>query len=115
MILRNRPLPARRSSDDGGDAVERDEDEDDRGYTWEELQADPELRRLELESSRNRENRVFLPERISRAVTTLGWGFVVVGLLLNQFGLAWVRDPSGGVSIGTLDERDFQREVAKER
>ncbi|KAL3795890.1 hypothetical protein HJC23_002161 [Cyclotella cryptica] len=71
-------------------------------YTWEELQSDPELSRIELESSIRRKNAMLLPQRISQAVSTLAWGFVIVGILLNQLGYAYIRDPSGGIGVGTL-------------
>ncbi|KAL7502101.1 hypothetical protein ACHAWX_000456 [Stephanocyclus meneghinianus] len=71
-------------------------------YSWEELQSDPELSRIELESSIRRKNAMLLPQRISQAVSTLAWTFVIVGILLNQFGYAYIRDPSGGIGIGTL-------------
>ena len=77
-------------------------------------QADPELREQEFNSSMKRKNQIFLPQRISQAVTTLGWIFVVTGIILNQLGYAWVQDPSGGIGIGTLDQSNFQREVMRE-
>lgn len=84
-------------------------------YTWAELQADPKLRKMEFDASMNRKNKLFLPGRISAAVTTLGWLFVGGGIILNSLGYAWVRDPSGGIGVGTLDERAFQREVMREQ
>ncbi len=84
------------------------------GLTWEELSADPELRKIEFDSSMNRKNSLLLPQRISQAITTLAWLFVAGGIILNQFGLAYIKDPSGGIGIGSLDERDFQREVLRE-
>ncbi len=84
------------------------------GLTWEELSADPELRKIEFDSSMNRKNSLLLPQRISQAITTLAWLFVVGGIALNQLGLAYIQDPSGGIGIGSLDERDFQREVIRE-
>ena len=44
----------------------------------------------------------------------MAWLFVAGGIVLNQLGLAYVKDPSGGLGIGSLDERDFQREVIRE-
>jgi hypothetical protein len=84
------------------------------GLTWEELSLDPELRKIEFDSSMERKNSLLLPQRISQAITTLAWLFVVSGIILNQLGLAYVKDPSGGIRIGSLDERDFQREVLRE-
>ena len=54
---------------------------------------------------------MLLPQRISQAITTLGWTFVVTGIVLNSLGFAWVKNPEGGLGIGTLDQRDFQREM----
>ena len=89
-------------------------DEEERaGVTWEEMMSDPELRQIEFDSSIKRKNAMLLPQRISAAVTTLGWLFVGCGILLNQLGLAYVRDPTGGIRIGSLNERDFQAEVVR--
>eukprot|EP00584_Thalassiosira_punctigera_P020145 CAMPEP_0172574598 /NCGR_PEP_ID=MMETSP1067-20121228/136787_1 /TAXON_ID=265564 ORGANISM="Thalassiosira punctigera, Strain Tpunct2005C2" /NCGR_SAMPLE_ID=MMETSP1067 /ASSEMBLY_ACC=CAM_ASM_000444 /LENGTH=199 /DNA_ID=CAMNT_0013367231 /DNA_START=298 /DNA_END=897 /DNA_ORIENTATION=+ len=104
------------NSNDDDDGVEKTDGGDDRDlYTWEELQADPELRKVELDSSMNRKNNMLLPQRISMAVTTLGWMFVIGGVILEQSGYAWVKSPTGGLGIGTLDERDFQMEIMRER
>mmetsp|Transcript_24526 Transcript_24526/g.52015 ORF Transcript_24526/g.52015 Transcript_24526/m.52015 type:complete len:207 (+) Transcript_24526:195-815(+) len=119
---RRHPFPSLhlsgKNDDNGGDDTEKDnaDGESERGesYTWEELQADPELRKLEFDSSTNRKNSMLLPQRISQAVTALGWSFVIGGIILNSLGFAWVKDPSGGIGIGTLDERDFQRELMRE-
>mmetsp|Transcript_25672 Transcript_25672/g.47210 ORF Transcript_25672/g.47210 Transcript_25672/m.47210 type:complete len:210 (-) Transcript_25672:120-749(-) len=100
--------------DDGEKEKETDDTDDGDSYTWDELQADPELRKLEFDSSMNRKNKILLPQRISEAVTTLGWSFVIGGFILNTVGFAWVKNPSGGIGIGTLDERDFQREIMRE-
>ncbi|KAL3782415.1 hypothetical protein ACHAW5_010305 [Stephanodiscus triporus] len=105
---------------EGGGRRNDDEDDDDddekkrAGLTWEEIMSDPELRKIEYDSSVNRKNAMLLPQRISAAVTTLGWIFVVCGVVLNQLGYAYVKDPAGGIRIGSLDERDFQVEVVKE-
>jgi hypothetical protein len=83
------------------------------GLTWEEMMADPKLRQLEDEASRKEWNALLLPQRISQAVTTLGWLFVLGGAILPYFGFAYVRKPEGGIGIGSLDERDFQRELMR--
>eukprot|EP00585_Thalassiosira_rotula_P011327 CAMPEP_0196133444 /NCGR_PEP_ID=MMETSP0910-20130528/2669_1 /TAXON_ID=49265 /ORGANISM="Thalassiosira rotula, Strain GSO102" /LENGTH=152 /DNA_ID=CAMNT_0041393171 /DNA_START=180 /DNA_END=638 /DNA_ORIENTATION=+ len=102
--------------DDGKDkANDADDERDKNSYSWAELQADEELRQIEFKSSMKRKNNILLPQRISQAVTTLGWAFVIGGFVLNSVGFAWVKDPSGGIGIGTLDERDFQREIVRER
>merc|ERR1712194_629724 len=99
------------------DESEKQEDrkDDDDSYTWAQIQADEELRKLEFDASTKRKNSILLPQRISRAITTFGWLFVISGFVLNQTGYAWVRDPAGGVRIGTLNERNFQKELVKER
>ena len=97
----------------GGKKENKDEEERRAGVTWEEMMSDPELRQIEFDSSVRRKNAMLLPQRISAAVTTLGWLFVGCGILLNQLGLAYVRDPTGGIRIGSLDERDFQAEVVR--
>ena len=71
-------------------------------YSWEELQADPELSQLERQSSLRRKNAMLLPQRISQATGIVAWTFVIVGIVLNTLGYAYVRDPSGGIGIGTL-------------
>eukprot|EP00580_Thalassiosira_gravida_P012696 CAMPEP_0201629430 /NCGR_PEP_ID=MMETSP0493-20130528/4106_1 /ASSEMBLY_ACC=CAM_ASM_000838 /TAXON_ID=420259 /ORGANISM="Thalassiosira gravida, Strain GMp14c1" /LENGTH=200 /DNA_ID=CAMNT_0048100437 /DNA_START=6 /DNA_END=608 /DNA_ORIENTATION=- len=102
--------------DDGKDKTnDADDDRDKNSYSWAELQADEELRQIEFKSSMKRKNNILLPQRISQAVTTLGWAFVIGGFVLNSVGFAWVKDPSGGIGIGSLDERDFQREIIRER
>ena len=94
----------------------RDDKGDERqGLTYDEMMRDPELREREFKASMKRKNELFLGQTISRAVQTLAWGFVAVGFIANILGYAWVADPSGGLKIGTLEERDFQREMIKEK
>ena len=94
----------------------RDDKRDERqGLTYDEMMRDPELREREFKASMKRKNELFLGQTISRAVQTLAWGFVAVGFIANILGYAWVADPSGGLKIGTLEERDFQREMIKEK
>jgi hypothetical protein len=69
----------------------------DNSYSWAELQADEELRQLEFKSSMKRKNMLFLPQRISKAIYTLGWMFVITGIILNSFGFAYVEKPGGGL------------------
>ena len=99
------------NEDDTIATKKKEEDKYDNSYSWAELQADEELRRAELQSSINRKNNMLLPQRISQAITTLGWTFVVTGVILNSLGYAWIERPEGGLGIGTLDQRDFQREM----
>mmetsp|Transcript_16306 Transcript_16306/g.37717 ORF Transcript_16306/g.37717 Transcript_16306/m.37717 type:complete len:197 (-) Transcript_16306:225-815(-) len=95
--------------------VEGESKDESNLYTWAELQADPELRETELRSTRKRRNSLFLGQNISAAVSALGWLFVGCGLILNQFGLAWVPQQSGGIRVGTLDQLDFQKELMREK
>ena len=76
--------------------------DDSNTYSWAELQADPELSQLERQSSIQRKNAMLLPQRISQATGILAWTFVIVGIVLNTLGYAYVRDPGGGIGIGTL-------------
>ena len=94
----------------------RDDKGDERqGLTYDEMMRDPELREREFKASMKRKNELFLGQTISRAVQTLAWGFVAVGFIANILGYAWVAAPGGGLKIGTLEERDFQREMIKEK
>ena len=93
----------------------RDDRDERQGLTYDEMMRDPELREREFKASMKRKNELFLGQTISRAVQTLAWGFVAVGFIANILGYAWVADPSGGLKIGTLEERDFQREMIKEK
>ena len=92
---------------------EKDSDNNDESYTWAELQADEKLRQTEFNSSIKRKNTMLLPQRISQAITTLGWTFVITGVVLNSMGLAFVPRNGGGIGVGTLEERDFQREMLR--
>ena len=94
----------------------KDDKRDERqGLTYDEMMRDPELREKEFKASMKRKKDLFLGQTISRAVQTLAWGFVAVGFIANILGYAWVADPSGGLKIGTLEERDFQREMIREK
>ena len=72
---------------------------------------DPELRQMEYDESMKRKKNMFLGQSISSAIQSLAWFFVFGGIILNQLGYAWVKSPSGGLGVGTLDQRDFQREM----
>jgi len=107
-------------SDNDGDGMDIEEktknkEKEPVGLTYDELMQDPELREREMENSIKRRKSLFFGQNISQAVTTTGWLFIIVGAILNSLGYAYVQSPSGGISIGTLDERDFQREIMKER
>lgn len=99
------------NEDDATTNKKKETDDYDESYSWAELQADEKLRQMEYNSSIKRKNAMLLPQRISRAIYTLGWTFVITGIILNAFGFAWVQNPEGGIGIGTLDQRDFQREL----
>lgn len=116
-----RPNPASDDEEDDENNAKEDKKkkenemrEGDDLLTWEQIMSDPELRKLEYDNSINRKNAMLLPQRISSAITTLGWLFVGGGIILNQLGFAYVRDASGGIRIGSLNERDFQLEVVME-
>ena len=93
----------------------KEEEEQRVGLTYDELMQDPEYRQKEFEESQKRRRSLFLGQDISRAITSLGWLFVIVGIILNNLGYAWVQSPGGGLGIGTLDDRDFQREIIREK
>ncbi len=99
------------NSNNKDDTNKKDKNVDDESYSWAELQADEKLRQMEYNSSIKRKNAMLLPQRISRAIYTLGWTFVISGILLNSLGFAWISKPEGGIGIGTLDQRNFQREL----
>ncbi|KAL7454102.1 hypothetical protein ACHAWC_008521 [Mediolabrus comicus] len=100
------------NSNNNNNDVESEEKETktdiDNSYSWAELQADEELRQLEFKSSMKRKNMLFLPQRISKAIYTLGWMFVITGIILNSLGFAYVEKPGGGLGIGTLDQESFK-------
>ena len=99
--------------EDEAETPKKKEVNEDDSYSWAELQADERVRQLELNSSRKIRNTMLLPQRIAKAITTLGWSFVITGIVLNSLGFAWVERPEGGIGVGTLDQRDFQREMNK--
>lgn len=103
---RSRHLNSRPGNKDTDDveaqASTKDELAESTSYSWAELQADPELSQLERKSSMQRKNTMLLPQRISQATGIVAWSFVIGGIILNALGYAWVRDPSGGIGIGTL-------------
>ena len=90
---------------------EKDDAEEREGLTYDELMRDPELRQMEYDESMRRKKNMFLGQSISSAIQSLAWFFVFGGIILNQLGYAWVKSPSGGLGVGTLDQRDFQREM----
>lgn len=101
---------------DKDDKLEDKKEEEQRvGLTYDELMQDPEYRQKEFDESQKRRRSLFLGQDISRAITSLGWLFVIVGIILNNLGYAWVQSPGGGLGIGTLDDRDFQREIIREK
>ena len=92
---------------------EKDDAEEREGLTYDELMRDPELRQMEYDESMRRKKNMFLGQSISSAIQSLAWFFVFGGIILNQLGYAWVKSPSGGLGVGTLDQRDFQREMMR--
>lgn len=91
------------NNDDNLNDKDKQSTDESNSYSWAELQADPELSKLERNSSIQRKNAMLLPQRISQATSIVAWSFVIGGIVLNSLGYAWVRDPSGGIGIGTLE------------
>ena len=98
-------------SNDTDTKEKKDDAEEREGLTYDEVMRDPELRQMEFDESMKRKKSMFLGQSISSAITSLAWFFVFGGIILNQLGYAWIKSPSGGIGVGTLDQRDFQREM----
>jgi hypothetical protein len=67
----------------------------------------------EEESSRKVFQRLDLPRRIGEAVNSVAVLFVVCGLLLNVCGYSYVVKDNYMLTIDTLENRQFQREMRK--
>mmetsp|Transcript_7206 Transcript_7206/g.8214 ORF Transcript_7206/g.8214 Transcript_7206/m.8214 type:complete len:219 (-) Transcript_7206:88-744(-) len=93
--------------------VENKNDEDNSLLTYDELSRDPNLLMQSERASDNILNTLTLPNRIGDAITTTGWVFVGVGLLLNINGYGYVVNSEGRITIDTLDNRAFQMEINK--
>lgn len=66
----------------------------------------------EQKAARDLDNRLLLPNRIGKAVNVLLYTFVILGYVLNLFGLAYVKSPDGwSVTIDTIEARRFQDEI----
>jgi hypothetical protein len=66
----------------------------------------------EQKAARDLDNRLLLPNRIGKAVNVLLYTFVILGYILNLFGLAYVKSPDGwSVTIDTIEARRFQDEI----
>ena len=80
------------SNDDNDENTDKDdkledfkkEEEQRVGLTYDELMQDPEYRQMEFDESQKRRRSLFLGQDISRAITSLGWLFVIVGIILNK-------------------------------
>jgi len=89
-------------------------DEDNNNLlTYDELSRDPNLLIQSEKASDNILNTLTLPNRIGDAITTMGYLFVGVGLLLNINGYGYVVNSEGRITIDTLDNRAFQMEINK--
>lgn len=66
----------------------------------------------ERKAGRQLENRLLLPNRIGKAITGALYTFIALGFLLELSGYGFVRTQNG-ISIGTLEEREFQREIMR--
>lgn len=70
-----------------------------------------EFAEKERQASRRLTNKLLLPERIGKAANATLYAFVILGFLLNLFGYAYVRNPDGSLTIGTMETRRFQEEI----
>jgi hypothetical protein len=86
------------------------QDDDDDNVNEEEEQDEP---MTEEESSRKVFQRLDLPRRIGEAVNSVAVLFVVCGLLLNVCGYSYVVKDNYMLTIDTLENRQFQREMRK--
>jgi hypothetical protein len=108
-------------SDQKGDDVEiKQEDQQDNGKRRTTQELSPLTKRMTLaeyaereqKAARDLENRLLLPNRIGKAVNVLLYTFVILGFVLNLFGLAYVKSPDGwSVTIDTIEARRFQDEI----
>ena len=76
-------------------------------------QEDQDEPMTEEESSRKVFQRLDLPRRIGEAVNSVAVLFVVCGLLLNVCGYSYVLKDNYMLTIDTLENRQFQRELRK--
>jgi hypothetical protein len=89
-------------------------DDDDDKEEEEEKDEEPMTEPMtEEESSRKVFQRLDLPGRIGEAVNSVAVLFVCCGLLLNVFGYAYVVKDNYMLTIDTLENRQFQRELSK--
>jgi hypothetical protein len=86
------------------------QDDDNDNEEEEEEQDEP---MTEEESSRKVFQRLDLPRRIGEAINSVAVLFVVCGLLLNVCGYSYVLKDNYMLTIDTLENRQFQRELRK--
>lgn len=67
----------------------------------------------ERRAARDLNNRLLLPDRIGKAVNTTLYAFVILGIILNIFGFAFVRKSDGSLTIDTIAARRFQNEISR--
>jgi hypothetical protein len=96
----------------------KNEDEETTNETKQETKkSDPislyELAEMEARASKRINDRLLLPYRLGEALTNLAWFVVILSVVLNGFGYAYIRGQNGLITIGTLEERNFQIEMAK--
>jgi len=72
-----------------------------------------ELAEMEARASKRINDRLMLPYRIGEVLTNTAWFVVLLGVVLNGFGYAYIRGANGFITIGTLEERNFQIEMNK--
>lgn len=72
-----------------------------------------ELSLLEERAAKRIDDKLMFPFRMGRAINGALWTFVLIGIALNIFGYGYIRGENGMITIGTLEERNFQIEVNK--
>jgi hypothetical protein len=73
-----------------------------------------ELDLMEQRASKKVMDSLLLPQRLGEVVTFFGWGFLFSFFVLEAFGYTYLPNPNGqGLTIGTLESRDFQMEIRK--
>ncbi|CAJ1940030.1 unnamed protein product [Cylindrotheca closterium] len=72
-----------------------------------------ELAEMEARASKRINDRLLLPYRLGEALTNVAWFVVILSVFLNAFGYAYIRGDYGIITIGTIEERNFQIEMRK--
>lgn len=72
-----------------------------------------ELAEMEARASKRVNDRLLLPYRLGRAIYYGTLFFLFSCYVLNAFGYGYIRGEYGFLTIGTLEERNFQQEMTK--